>query len=335
MYKYFSFLIFFLTVIIISSCKTDFNPNAEYKDITVVYGILNQSDTNTFIKINKAFLGNQNAYVMASDEFLSSYGTDLQVKLEELTGNDVSKVFNFDTCTVFTKDPGVFYAPKQVVYKCKTLNQLQESKTYKLTIKNIKTGKIISAQTHLVGSFKIDVPAAYQTTIDFTLTGKTKLQWYTANGGRKYQVDMRINYFESLNDTSHYVSKYVDVNLGFVNSTTLESGTPLQLEFPSVTYYQALKSNLIWSTQAHQIFRKPGMIEFFFNVAGDDLSTYIDLNGPSNSIVQVRPEFTNISNGIGIFSARYNNSVDKPRRVVLSSKSIDILKSETYSMLGF
>jgi hypothetical protein len=125
------------------------------------------------------------------------------------------------------------------------------------------------------------------------------------------------------------------VNIGTVNSTTLESGVPLQLEFTGIMYYESLKNNLSWSTVAHPIFRKADKVEFIFNVAADDLSTYSDINAASNSIVQVRPEFTNVSNGIGIFSARYNNTVDKPRKLDIGSKSIDILKSPSYSMLGF
>jgi hypothetical protein len=39
-----------------TSCETDFELNAEWKDITIVYGILNQNDTAHYIRIQKAFL---------------------------------------------------------------------------------------------------------------------------------------------------------------------------------------------------------------------------------------------------------------------------------------
>ena len=45
-----------------------------------------------------------------------------------------------------------------------------------------------------------------------------------------------------------------------------------------------------------------------FAVAGDDLNTYMEVSAPSTGIVQEKPSFTNITNGIGIFSARYNQN---------------------------
>ena len=50
-----------------NSCKTDIDVNAEYKDIPVVYGLINPTDTNHYIKINKAFLGNASAVDLAAD----------------------------------------------------------------------------------------------------------------------------------------------------------------------------------------------------------------------------------------------------------------------------
>ena len=40
----------------------------------------------------------------------------------------------------------------------------------------------------------------------------------------------------------------------------------------------------------------------------EDLYTYMAVNEPFEGIVQERPVFTNINNGIGLFSCRYNAS---------------------------
>ena len=53
-----------------------------------------------------------------------------------------------------------------------------------------------------------------------------------------------------------------------------------------------------------------------------DLKTYIDVNEPITGIVQERPQFTNINNGIGLFSSRYTREyVNLP----LSPESLDYL----------
>ena len=43
-------------------------------------------------------------------------------------------------------------------------------------------------------------------------------------------------------------------------------------------------------------------------VGSEDLNTYIKVNEPITGIVQKRPQFTNINNGIGIFSSRYTHT---------------------------
>lgn len=51
--------------------------------------------------------------------------------------------------------------------------------------------------------------------------------------------------------------------------------------------------------------RWAGPVDVVIATAADDLNTYLEVNAPSNSIIQEVPEFTNISNGVGIFSSRF------------------------------
>ncbi len=342
MSRYISTLLAVIFILSLTSCETDFNPNADPKDITVVYGLLNQRDTFTYLKINKAFLGNASAYEMAQNEDFSSYGTDLDVNMDELLNGSVTKTYHFDTTTIYNKEPGIFYAPQQVLYKCKTYNpespindSLKSDRVYNLIIKNKKTGKIISANTTLVDKFSIRRPSENTSSIEFvlptsTIPGKAKIEWLSARGGKRYQVTMCIHYFESKNGSLNE-PKNLLVNLGTQTRKSFEGNTEMELEYLGLTYYESLKNNLVWSTTANTITRTPGIIEFVISVASDDLSTYIEVNEPSNSIVQVRPEFTNISNGIGIFSSRFNTQA---RKLNLGPKSIANLHNK-YGMLGF
>ena len=43
-------------------------------------------------------------------------------------------------------------------------------------------------------------------------------------------------------------------------------------------------------------------------VGTKNLNTYIQVNAPITGIVQQRPQFTTVSNGIGIFSSRYTHT---------------------------
>ena len=59
-------------------------------------------------------------------------------------------------------------------------------------------------------------------------------------------------------------------------------------------------------------------------VGSEDLETYINVNKPITGIVQQRPQFTNITNGVGLFSSRLSNIISG---VPLTSNSIKYLKS--------
>ena len=65
------------------ACEEDFEINAPYQDITVVFGLVDPSDDTIFLKINKAFLGEGNTMEMAKIEDSSSYINGLNATIEE------------------------------------------------------------------------------------------------------------------------------------------------------------------------------------------------------------------------------------------------------------
>ncbi len=333
MRKYLGYSLIISFAIFCFSCKTDFNPNATYQDITVVYCLLNQNDSITYIKINKAFLGDANAYVMAQNPDSSSYGNNLEVKMEELINTTVSNVFTFDTTTVYNKEPGIFYAPNQVLYKCITAHLLDPTKRYRINIKNKLTGKVITSTTTLVNSFTITAPDPNAYYIDFTKTMKKSILWTSAVNGRRYQAKFRFNYSET-NTANITTQKYVDWIFPDVKSADLVGNSPMSTDYYGTQFYQVLKSNI--PVDPNIIKRTPIIIEMQITVAADEFSTYLDVNAPTSSIAQVRPEYTNITNGIGIFSSRYDNHVDTPVLLNLTAVSTDSLKHGQYTkLLGF
>ena len=75
-------ILFLLSTILLFSCETEFEINADWQELMVVHGILDQSQQEQFVRINKAFLGEQDALVMASISDSSNYNpSDLLVRL--------------------------------------------------------------------------------------------------------------------------------------------------------------------------------------------------------------------------------------------------------------
>jgi hypothetical protein len=314
-------------ILFMSSCSTKVDVIGEWKDITVVYGLLNQVDSITYVKINKAFLGEGNALVMAQVADSSSYDNALEVTMQELKDGVIQKSFTFDTTTIYNKDSGTFYFPNQVLYSCVTNHQLDPSAVYKLIIHNKLTGKDVTGQTPLVGDFSIVKPLYNnpdKPTISFPDNQSLKeISWISAPYGKRYQVVMRFNYKEKFFDQPDTLYKYKDYFFSDQKSLTLVGGENMQLEFVNGNFYTFLGNSIPYepSVEAQVDSRVAGTVDLIFSVAGDDFNTYLEVNAPSTTIIQDRPEYTNMTDGIGIFSCRYN----KERKYFLTPTTVGVL----------
>ncbi len=147
------FLFALVSMLSFNACETDFDVTAEWKDITVVYGLISQNDSLHYVKINKAFLGEGNALTYAQEADSASYLNNLEVRIIEKAGSTETRSFNLDTTTVFNKEEGRFSAPEQVDYKAAFIvpsDYANRDHTYHLEIKTKITGQVITAQTPLV-----------------------------------------------------------------------------------------------------------------------------------------------------------------------------------------
>ena len=109
-----------------NACTTDVELYSDYKDIPIIYGLLDASQDTNFIRINRAFSGDNDHPINAANvaliadscnypgklrayivEYIQGYGGHYQP-----TGNTME----LDTITIHDKEEGVFYAPDQKVY---------------------------------------------------------------------------------------------------------------------------------------------------------------------------------------------------------------------------
>ena len=332
-------------ILLIQGCKTDFNINAEYKDITIVFCLLNQKDTVHYALINKAFLGEGNAITMAADPANTLYPYDeLQVTMEESLNGNLNHTYILDTVVLNNKPAGIFSSPSHVMYAFTA--HLKENCKYKLKIQNTKSGKLVEAETNIVNDFKYEKPyvppvppppQVYKLpSLSFIGTSPIDMEWISAKYGIRYQANMVFNYKEmSLTDT---VQKQVDWNLGTVKSTSLDGGEVLKMEINKESFFVKLRDNIPFNSNVR---RRALYVDFVLSVAGNEFNTYMEVNEPSSGVIQERPEYTNISNGIGLFCSRYiknqvSSSDSRPIRFQLNPQSITELKTGSYtSNLGF
>lgn len=317
----------FISTVFLYSCKTDFDINAEYKDISLVYALLNQNDTAHYIKINKAFLGNADAYEMAAHSDSVNY-TNAEVFLEEFENDILKRTITFIKTNEFLKDSGTFASDNNFMYK--STAKLNAQNTYKLNI-NIGS-KHITSETKLIQDFGINRPVINQyTSASFENFENTYgVEWKSAINGKIYEIVLRLHYIEK-DQNGDTASCFIDWKQPSKLSTNTEGGETLKLDIGCEGFFQFVKAAVKPKAGISRIVKKASL-DFIFSVGSDDLNTYIEVSKPSDGLVQDKPAFTNIENGIGIFSSRYSKFVN----IKLSDKTIDMLADGDYTKdLGF
>jgi hypothetical protein len=340
----FSFLLLLLPLLF-TACSTDLDVTGKYKETMVVYGLLDQAQSKQYIKINKAFLGQGSAIQMAQIKDSSQFVNALNVVLQRIMNGTVISTYNLQPDNTIPKDAGAFYGPDQAnaIYSFNSTpgsaSELNPDSEYKLLVKNTETGTIVSSTTALINDFNITNPLNNTNPFSFYSNAQSlpilhfPVIWNSAKNGRAHQLTLRFNYTDST--ASGNVSKYIDwvfpehVSKGLSGQEPMKDNI-LGQDFFSFVGIQLKNGDL--SAQTSILGRISGKIDLLIAVGSDDLKAFIDVNKPSTGIIQEKPEYSNITNGLGIFTARYNKNpflcnMSKP----LNNSSISFLISGQYT----
>jgi hypothetical protein len=320
------FFLFFCPCLLLS-CETDFNVIADYKEVAIVYGLLNQADSVHYLRINKAFLGEGNSLTYAKVADSSSFGADIRVVLTAISDKGIRREIVFDTVTLSNKDTGVFYSPNQLFYYSK--EKLNDGDTCILNITNKKTGLQVSSQTRLIYNFYFSKPSSGAKSISFkrTSTAVNKFIWDNAVNGKRYQFRMHYNYKEltSSGDTNHMTIDWV-----FPESVTDKyDGTgSSEVSYQNEDFFVLCENKIPYTdpdAEAKIVTRYSGICDLEVTTIGDDFNTYLEANAPSTGLLIEKPVYTNITNGLGLLSCRYQMH----RTLPLNSETIMDLSTTT------
>lgn len=293
-------LSFFVVLLVFISCSTKLNVNAEWKDIMVVTGLLNQADSIQYIRIGKAFLGPGDELQYARIPDSSNYTANLEVRLNEFRDDTslIRSVILRDT-TITNKDSGIFYFPAQKLSY--TTSKISEDYTYRLLIHNTMTGNYVEARTVLIHKFDLNLPPRLPG-VSILPGGFTEVNWTSAAGGKRYQLTVRIHYTETKKGDTVKSSHSLDwTPFGDIKSPDDQGGASLGDYINGDSFYTFLGSHIQVDPTLN---RTLGLCDFIFWVASDDLDSYMQAE-ESSSLSQVKPTFSNITNGTGIFASRY------------------------------
>ncbi len=308
------FLATILFALVFTSCETDIDVNAEYKDIPVVYGMINPQDTVHYIKINKAFLGDENALNLAANSVNFNYAAGvLDVIVEEyLQDNLVKSYVLVRTENEVPKDAGIFDNSSNVLYKF-TEPSINRNSIYKLKIYNKELSKDITSETNIIRNTVVSDPVntgqKFQFWIGTVSAGNSNdknISVTTGAGAGRVNAKLIFNYVEYYTIASGLdsVNKKIIMPIGETRTTTSLGNESIAWELKGETFFENIIKGVVPANVPFLSHRELANISLEFSVAGTELSTFMEVSAPSNSVNQDKPSYTNINNGIGIFSAR-------------------------------
>lgn len=300
-----------LALLLLAGCSTDLDINAPYKDITVVYALFSTNDNASnggvhFVKINKAFLGEGDAFVYAQNPDSNQYTNDqLVARVEEVTNGQVTNTWDLNDTLIDDRAPGTFFAPEHILYYFTA--DLDAGRDYRL-VAEVK-GQRVEAATPVVNDFPVNASDANPAVKVGLRTGNGyndyELNWNTGPDGRRYEAYYRFNYAEVRGTDTTFLS--FTRLMGTRISSDTDGLEPMSATILGEDFYAGV-ANLVDEDPSvdQRIFFD---IDFVWQVASDELHTYLTLQEPLTGIVEERPDYTNVDNGYGLVASRFRKEI--------------------------
>lgn len=323
-----------LSIVVLNSCETGVNIYDEGEETTIVYGYLDVDADTNYLKITKSFVGN--VVEDGHDYDLSNYDYKLDVRLIGKFA-DMPNIISteiLDTCHVYKpyNPNAIFYSGiNQVLYY--TTRKLKVNEKYKLEIRR-KDGVLITSTVETINNSVITRPNNYN--ISFESSATNQIRWKPQSDIFKraayYEV---VGYFHygQLNpgetDTVYHTMRWF-MGSGTGDELWNSSDYYMFVNYTPDNLYKQLESNDNFVNNSPDwVQRFVKGFEIVITATGEELYNYMLVQNSSGAI-QDTPEFTNIENGMGIWSSRSQCS----KMIEVSEMTINTLIRD-YPQWGF
>lgn len=328
--KVHNFLLFTLLSAGLIACSNDFEILAPHRDLPLVYSLLDPVDSVHYVRIEKTFAGEANALEMAS-VIDSLYYKNVQVQIERWRDRSFAESFTLDEIENIPKDTGLFaHSENQLFQLHQVIDPLSE---YKLIVEIDDIGLTLESNTRIVSGVKLIKPGFNQPRFSFAnLDLNTEVEWLTTQNSRLYFLQFHLQYLEI---TEHHdtVSKMADWTIGHFISEHRDGGQRMETMIPNRRFFQWMASKIPPADANQKRIIPLECLDISFTIGGEELYTYLEINQGEHNPMISQPVYTNINNGIGLFSSRTTQKISGKG---LTYATIDSVSHGQYtSQLGF
>lgn len=315
-YNHSSLILFLAMLFCFTACEVEFDPNEEWKQVTVIYGVLDQDSDTTFIRVQKGFLGSGN-YLNFAKEKDSIYYKPNEIDVFMLSyypweKDKVGDTLWFDYTETLTKPEGDFYNEVSPIYQCVTKGKLNHSEAlkqeYKIVVRNKKSGDETWATTRLIGDYDITAPGSIMYFIPKNGKNIMSCSWYNINSSvatkgegiiaKMFQPSMRFYYRANGEET------FTDIDFAIKLNTSSNSGFEFNSNIDMNDIVNGLKRNLASHKGKCSWTNRKYAFELYINSCNLEMYEYYSNSRQNDNQLSDKPIYTNINNGYGLFAAR-------------------------------
>ncbi|MEY3051675.1 MAG: hypothetical protein RLY31_1460 [Bacteroidota bacterium] len=295
-------LLFLVAAIGWSGCSNDFDVAAPWKDIPVVYGLLDLTEPVHSIRVEKAFLDpDANAldlaqvadslYYAAITVQLEKNGNGQRYSLQRVDGNQAD----------LPRDQGIFADEPNWLYQIDSGElRLRAGDEVRLYLERKDGLPTVTADATVLGAGKLRTPnPTLANNFNFEYTTDSKITWSADDNARIFDVVLLFKYAEIENGQ---VSEH---QLEWVWARNLQNqggSAELVVARKGIEFYEYLQGNIPVKEDVIRVFQG---IDVMITAGGESLEKYVNVARANTGITgsQDIPTYTNLSEGRGVFSS--------------------------------
>lgn len=324
--------IFLVLAAFCASCTHEVNLFADYREVPIIYGLLEANADTNFIKVTRAFYPQGDASLVALNPDSSNYPGRLDIRLTEYRNGEQTREIILDTITIHNKQEGTFYAPAQkLYYTTETLNLNTNTDKYSYMLSVALRDSTIHTKASIVGSRNFKVKSLAVNFSQEYFNTHRPFYFYPAVNGYFYQAEMSFSYYECRTPDSDSVPRTftwkVAENDDYYLSHHMEDDAYFFTYRPGA-FWIALREHLADDSLTEGVVRLIGdyPVELSITACGKKLRQYLYFNNPINGIAPGDPEFSLINGAYGVFSSR----MTLRRKVRLGGETVPELIANKY-----
>lgn len=294
------------SLFMLTSCEVEFSPNASWKEIPVVYCLLDQDDDTTWARVERCYLGEGSIYDYSSVSDSINYPKgSIEVKLLKIYNGETVAEYTFLDTTV-NRQGGNFASGGQPMYFLPGKAHFDEFCTYDIQVRRIADGQVIARSKQPIQLIVRNPEDCVFTKPTFTTyprktgmfafkaSGNTcQMEWPALKNARLYQPFVRLYFMENGE------RRYIDVRTPSVSST---NNTDRYTIFYQASGFLTSVKEQLEDDPAPKTYLKE--VDLYLTACSEDLSAYMANIADAGNLDQSRELYSNIEGGRGIFAAR-------------------------------